>query len=209
MGWNPINDMAYAWGGARDVPELCRYPGDGPTLIGRILGVTDEDMGRAEYQHSLDEYKDNPLSQQAEALGIEVDQEGTGRLNLVEVQNQVDEAKTLKAAKQAYQAAGGTEDVSGLTAAQIAAKTRDLKGQNEFNTPSNVYARETAEKDRLQAKADADATRAQTLQLEILRGEREDRRFNEQQARLERQDQKNARSALAAGIAALGAAFAI
>ena len=42
-----------------------------------------------------------------------------------------------------------------------------------------------------------------------MRGEREDKRFNEEQKRLDRADRRQANQALAAGLVSLGAAFAI
>ena len=58
-------------------------------------------------------------------------------------------------------------------------------------------------------RAENAEVRADNLALQRLQMEREDQRYNERMEQLDRRDRKQGRQSLVAGLAALGAAFAL
>ena len=102
---------------------------------------------------------------------------------------------------------------------QISTLTESLKPQMASITAS-VKAQEAQtgllREQLLQQAREANLTRAENaeiradqLGLERMRMEREDRRYNERMEQLDRKDRRSATQSLVAGLAALGAAFAL
>ena len=103
-----------------------------------------------------------------------------------------------------------------LTAAQIQAGITNtnatLQAQTQQNNATNQrLLAQGAQSHQLALITAADARDAAAQQLELQRQQmiREDQRYNERQEKLDRKDRREGVSNLVAGLAALGAAFAI
>ncbi len=89
--------------------------------------------------------------------------------------------------------------------AQIRASTKATEAQTQLMREQMVA---TAREANLQ-RADAADARAAELQYQMLRDRKEDRQYNERLEQLDRRDAKQARASIVAGLASLGAAFAM
>ena len=229
------NELRYNFGGTKAAEEGTRTTKDGPTAIGRLLGVDDDDISRAQYQRELDEFKEDPLYDEARSYGVTVDRVGqAGDINRAQILKETKEAKIVDALVTKYIGMDGTANTDGLNRGQLQAliKTRQeeiddekyKKGltrreqdpatireveRNQRLELRQINSDERADKRWYADRADSRAQLAQQMEMEIMRGEREDKRFNEEQKRLDRADRRQANQALAAGLVSLGAAFAI
>ena len=89
--------------------------------------------------------------------------------------------------------------------ASIRASTKAQQDQTQLMREQMVA---TAREANLQ-RADAAEARAAELQYQMLRDRKADRQYNERLEQLDRRDAKNARASIIAGLASLGAAFAM
>ena len=85
------------------------------------------------------------------------------------------------------------------------------QSSNEFNQTMQRTLAQDARNYQLQLQTAADAKEARADELEFRRMEarREDQRYNERMEQLDRKDRRQAMSSIAAGLASLGAAFAM
>ena len=98
-----------------------------------------------------------------------------------------------------------------MTAA-MAPITAQLQAQSQQQAGELALAREKLTQSNnlaLMQLADSKDARIAELQYQKLRDRKADQQYNERMEMLDRRDRKQAMSSLAAGIAALGAAFAI
>ena len=96
--------------------------------------------------------------------------------------------------------------------ASMAPITAQLQqSSNEFNQTMQRTLAQDARNYQLQLQTAADAKEARADELEFRRMEarREDQRYNERMEQLDRKDRRQAMSSIAAGLASLGAAFAM
>ena len=87
-----------------------------------------------------------------------------------------------------------------------------LKASTEAQKDSNQILREQmAQSDKRYFADKAEAREAKAMELEYLKmkDRREDMRYNERMEQLDRKDRRMAMQSLAAGLASLGAAFAL
>lgn len=124
--------------------------------------------------------------------------------------NDYRETKAEEAAEKAHERA--TE----LPLAQLEANTEATKESNEITRANNeatialAYSRDKQQAaDRLEDRIARRENQAQELEYLKMRDRKEDRRYNEQIDRQMRADRRQGLSSLAAGLAALGAAFAL
>ena len=124
------NELKYNFGGTKAAEEGTRTTKDGPTAIGRLLGVDDDDISRAQYQRELEEFKDDPLYDEARSYGIEIDSTGqAGDINRSQVLKDTKEAKIVDALVTKYIGMDGTKNTDGLNRGQLQALIKERQGE--------------------------------------------------------------------------------
>ena len=161
------------------------------TLTDKLFGVTSDEL-KQEQKFQQDFENKQTYKPQVEALG------GTFKPGQTEgvYLNQIDELKTNRANT------NYTNSPAGQAAAfaqqqqtdQLALTNKRLDNQMEM---------------ALLDRADAKDQRAAELAYQKLRDRKEDMRYNERMEQLDRKDRRQAMQSLAAGLASLGAAFAL
>ena len=119
MGWNPLNDLQYEFGGGRATTDAARSgtldPGSiDPTFVESLFGTTKEDKNKARYRGEFERFRESDLSDQAEMYGIDVKQTGSGKLNRSGIAQKVLDAKELKSSKSLLKGLGYKGDLSGI-----------------------------------------------------------------------------------------------
>jgi len=225
------NELEYMFGGAKDAREGNLQKGATgkyePNFIQKyIFGTTSDDLKRNVQQGQLDRFDDTRLGQDAQRFGVEVTRADMG--NLGGVRDRIDSAESLKNTKSELKATGYTGDLSGYTdASQLAPLIRKQELNNtletqgaiqsaQFNSPGAVRERDVQDKRwnetqrlNLMDRADAREAKASELEYMMMRDRKEDRRYNESIDRQDRKDRQASIQTLVAGLAQLGAAFAI
>ena len=227
-----LNELQYNFGGTKAVTEGARdrtlTPDDlKPTWFQSLLGTTTEDLQRARYQGELERFKETGLAQEAEQYGITVAPTGSGRLNQSTIRTAVDNEKELRGLISQYRQLGGTMDTTDMTIGQVGNLIRQRNTQNTISdtqTAQNLawnspMARdERAVRDRryydqqkanLQDRIDQREDRKLEFEYQKMRDRKADMQYNERLEQLDRKDRKMAMQNLAAGLASLGAAFAM
>ena len=198
-----------------------------PSFIERMFGTTKADKERARYQGDLQRFNESDLSDLADQYGVEVKETGRGKLNRGKIQSEISNAKDIKDLTTQLRALGGTGSVEGLDAGSIGSLIRDQRNQNTIETTQTAqavaYNSPTARDERrirdqryydnqklqIEDRIERRENRSQELEYQKMRDRKEDMRYNEQMERLDRKDRKMAMQSLAAGLASLGAAFAL
>ena len=228
-----LNELKYQFGGTKAVEEAAR---DGtlnpqalkPNFVQSLFGTSQADLERARYQGDLQRFNESELADQAEQYGIDIKQTGRGKLTRGEIRSQIANAQQIKELNTQYRALGGTGEIgSDITAGALGSLIRDQKDTNEtartlkaqnlaYNNPQARDERETrdrryfdSQKMLLQDRIDAREAKAQEFEYQKMRDRKEDMRYNEEMARLDAKDRRMAMQSLAAGLASLGAAFAM
>ena len=180
----------------------------------------------AEDQGEFNRFGDTQQGQDAKRYGVEVTRADMN--NLGGLQDRIDTAKSLRTNREVLTGLGYTGDVSKYTTlGGLAGAIRTQKDKNQtdqilqsqrlqYNSPQQVEERRVRDQryydnqkllieDRIERRED----KAQELEYQKMRDRKEDMRYNEQMERLDRKDRKMAMQSLAAGLASLGAAFAL
>ena len=227
-----LNELQYNFGGTKSVTEGARdntltYDDLKPTWFQSLLGTTTEDLKRARYQGELQRFNETGLAQEAEQYGITVPTTGSGKINQGAIRTAVDNEKELRGLISQYRQLGGTMDTTDMTIGQVGNLIRQQNTQNtvsDTQTAQNLAwnsptARdERAVRDRryydqqkanLQDRIDAREDRKLEFEYQKMRDRKADMQYNERLEQLDRKDRRMAMQNLAAGLASLGAAFAM
>ena len=180
-----------AAGAGKDQFGNQRDPGWWNNMVEALTGATDE--GTQEYVQAQKDYKnETTYKPQIEALG------GTFTPGMTSGQygSEIDRLTQLRN-NNAY-----TNSPAGKAAAAAQKQQTDQLALTNKRLDNQM---EMAYLDR----ADAKEARAAELEYQKLRDRKEDMRYNERMEQLDRRDRRTAMQNLAAGLASLGAAFAL
>lgn len=165
-------------------------PGWWNNMIGNLTGATD--AGTQEYvQAEKDFANEQKYKAQVEALGGTYTGGTEG-----DILRQIDRLKVDRTNSDYENSPAGK-----AAAAQLALQTTQLQQQGKRldNQMEMAYL----------DRADAKEQRAAELEFKKMQARKDDLRYNERMEQLDRKDRKMAISSIAAGLASLGAAFAI
>ena len=234
-----LNELQYNFGGTKSVTEGARdgsltYDDLKPTWFQSLLGTTQQDLDRARYQGDLQRFNESNLSQEAEQYGITVAPTGSGKINQGAIRTKVDNAKELKGLISQYRQLGGTMDTTDMSIGQVGNLIRQQNRDNNisdtqtaqglaWNSPQAIEERRVAaeqkatndqryfdqQKANLRDRIDAREDKKLQFEYQKMRDRKEDMQYNERLEQLDRKDRRMAMQNLAAGLASLGAAFAM
>lgn len=231
MGFDLLNELQYNFGtkGAR-AGELQKDPSTNKieaNLFQRALGLTSADLQAHDLEGRFDRFKDtDPQASDARRYGVSINKSDLN--NLGGLEDRIEAAKDLRTAKSTLKGLGNTTDLSGFTdAASLAPLIQEEKTKNliettgavekaKYESPGSIRQRDVEDRrwnetQRLNLLDRADAREAKASELEYMRmrDRKDDRRYNESIERMDRKDRKQSIQTLVAGLANLGAAFAI
>ena len=226
-----MNELQYNFGTkAARAGELQKDPSTNkiePNIFQRALGLTSADLEAHDLEGRFNRFKDSdPQASDARRFGVTINKSDLN--NLGGLQDRIDDAKDLRAAKSTLKGSGYTGDLSAYTDAASLAPL--IKQQNltnlidqtsaleatKYNSPGSIRQRDVEDRrwnetQRLNLMDRADAREAKASELEYMkmRDRKEDRRYNENIERMDRKDRQQSIQTLVAGLANLGAAFAL
>lgn len=143
------------------------------------------------------------MSSGSAAAEVQRLQDDRSRANTIEAQNLVfnDPARVAERQRQQQQYQEGVRRAD----RQFAASRQDVANQMELTRLSM----EQANKNNLLDRADAREAKAAELEYAKIRDRKADLQYNERMEQLDRRDRRQGITSIAAGLAALGAAFAL
>jgi len=224
MGFDLLNELQYQFGTKGALAgETQKDASTGkyePTLLQRTLGIT---SGQLESAAETGEFRrfedDSPVAQDAKRYGVtytKADMDNLGGL-----QDRIDKEKFMRENRDILTSLGYTGDVSKYTSkGGLAGAIRTQREANERQTSQrqaiDAHYTPTAIDERMtrdrryydQQKANAQL-RLDTLEATARGERREDMRYNERLEREAKKDRRAAMQNLVAGLASLGAAFAV
>ena len=191
-----------AAGAGRDKFGNQNDPGWWNNMVGSLTGATD--AGTQEYVQAEKDFKnEKTYKSQIEALGGTFTPGMTAGQYGAEVdrltQNRNNNAYTNSPAGKAAAAQ------LALQTSELAATNKRLDSQNQITNKRLDQQLEIAQLDR----ADSKERYAAELEYQKLRDRKTDQQYNERMEQLDRKDRRTAMSSIAAGLASLGAAFAL
>ena len=178
-----------------------------PNLLQRAIGVTGEQMqqaGRVKDQRDLGNTYNSQLAlYNGKPVALGEDEAAVGA-RLYKRKKESEREDRLQAGRDAFNApeAVHQRDVDSR-------RYNDSQKLIAYQMEQGRLDRVDARKERLLDRADARDARAQELQLMMMRDRKEDRRYNESIERQNRKDRQASIQTLVAGLANLGAAFAL
>lgn len=218
-----LNELRYQFG-TKDALEGrgVKDPGTGkiePNLLQRALGVTSEMLETADDQGDLNRFGGTSLGQDAKRYGVNVTRADMN--NLGAIQDRIDTQKSLRTNREVLTGLGYTGDVTKYdTVGGLAGAIREQKRSNiaadsaaarlaAFNDPTAVHQRMIGDRRYYDDKKERAQERLDTLAAIERSERREDLRYNERLELESKRDRRQAMQNLAAGLASLGAAFAL
>ena len=218
-----LNELQYQFGTKSALEGTARKDqGTGkiePNFVQRILGVNTEMLETAADQGKFNRFGDTQQGQDAKRYGVEVTRGDMD--NLGGLQDRIDTAKSLRSNREVLTGLGYEGDTSkyttlgGLAGAirsqkELNESDRVTKTQNQaYYSPTAIDERKTRDRRYYDSMQQNAQLRLDTLEAAQRSERREDRRYNERIEMENRKDRRAAMSNLAAGLASLGAAFAL
>ena len=218
-----LNELQYQFGTKSALEGTARKDqGTGkiePTLLQRMLGVNTQMMETAADQGKFNRFGDTQQGQDARRYGVEVTRADMD--NLGGLQDRIDTAKSLRTNREVLTGLGYTGDTSKYsTLGSLAGAIRNQKDLNEservtktqnqaYYSPTAIDERKVRDRRYYDSKAENAQLRLDTLEAQARSERREDKRYNERLLMEQKKDRRAAMQNLAAGLASLGAAFAL
>ena len=211
MGFDLLNELQYQFG-TKGVLEgttqkdaaTDRYQ---PNLLQRIIGVSGEQLenaGDIRQQRDLQKQYGGQLALYGGKKVGKGENEDSVLARLQQRKNDYDATQRLKIRQEEFNDPNAVEQRR-VEAERYSDQRTDVANQMELTRLQMQEARE----ERRDARADALDQRADDLALRREQMEREDMRYNENIARMDRKDRQQSIQTLVAGLANLGAAFAL
>jgi|TARA_B100000073_G_scaffold156778_1_gene129508 hypothetical protein len=197
-----------------------------PNLFQKALGITSEQLTTAAEEGKFNRFSDTQQGQDAKRYGVTYTRSDMG--NLGGLQDRIDDAKALRTGRETLTGLGYKGDTSAYTTPEaVAAAIRTQKRENAieldtitrraaFDDPTAADERRIRDqryydlqKSNLEERIERREDKATEFEYMKMRDRKADQQYNERMAKLDRKDRILAMQNIAAGLASLGAAFAV